>query len=201
MPFSVGLTGGIASGKSSAASVFEELGAAVVDTDAIAHELTQSGRPAITAIRDAFGAEYIALDGSLDREKMRQVVFRDPAARAKLEAILHPMIREESRSRVAAARQPYVVLVVPLLLETGAYRDLVRRVLVVDCDEERQLARAAGRSRLTAAEVRAIMAAQLPRAERVSRADDVLANDGDMDGLRRQVALLHAKYLTLARMA
>jgi dephospho-CoA kinase len=199
MPFSVGLTGGIASGKSSAAEMFGELGAAVVDTDAIAHELTRAGGPAIGAIRDAFGAEFILADGSLDRESMRRLVFRDPAAKAKLEAILHPLIREQSRSRVAGARQPYVVLVVPLLFETGACRDLVQRVLVVDCDEERQLTRAMHRSRLSAAEVRAIMAAQLPRAERVGHADDVLDNDGDMEALRRQVTQLHAKYLMLAR--
>jgi len=195
----IGLTGGIGSGKSAAAGMFAELGAAVVDTDAIAHELTRAGGPAIDAVRDAFGAGFVLSDGSLDRDSMRRLVFRDPAARATLEAILHPRIREQSRSRIAAAPQPYVVLVVPLLIETGACRDLVRRVLVVDCNEKRQLERAMQRSRLSQAEARAIMAAQLPREERIRHADDVLDNDGDMESLRRQVALLHAKYLTLAR--
>ncbi len=199
MPFCVGLTGGIGSGKSSAAKMFEELGAAVVDTDAIAHELTRPGAAAIGAIRNAFGADTIAPDGSLDRARMRQRVFRDPAAKAKLEAILHPLIREQSRACIAAAQQPYVIVVVPLLLETGAYRDLIQRVLVVDCGEEQQLARALRRSQLSAEEVRAIMAAQLPRAQRLAQADDVLGNDGSIDGLRQQVRKLHAKYLTLAR--
>lgn len=201
MPFCVGLTGGIGSGKSSAARMFEELGAAVVDTDAIAHELTRAGGAAMRAIRDAFGPDYIAPDGSLDRAKVRRLVFADDAAKAKLEATLHPLIRERSRASIAAAQQPYVIVVVPLLLETGAYRDLIQRVLAVDCSEEQQVARAVQRSRLSADEVRAIMAAQLPRAERHKRADDVLDNDGSMDALRRQVRELHEKYLALARRA
>ena len=199
MPFCVGLTGGIGSGKSTVAGMFEKCGAAVVDTDAISHELTRPGGPAIGAIRDAFGPGYIAADGSLDRARMRELVFRDPAAKARLEAILHPQIRERSRTSVSAATQPFAILVVPLLLETGAYRDLIRRVLVVDCSEARQLERATRRSRLSADEVRAIMASQLPRAERLQRADDVLDNDGGMEALRHQVGELHAKYLTLAR--
>lgn len=198
MPFCVGLTGGIGAGKSSAARLFEELGAAVVDTDEIAHELTRPGAPAIGAIRNAFGAGYIAPDGGLERARMRRLVFGDPAAKTKLEAILHPLIRNESRARIAAAQQPYVIVVVPLLLETGACRDLVQRVLVVDCSEEQQVARGTRRSRLTAEEVRAIMAAQLPRAERLERADDVLDNDGGMEALQRQVRELHARYLALA---
>ncbi len=201
MPFCIGLTGGIGSGKSSAAEMFGELGAGVVDTDAIAHELTRAGGAAIEAIRGAFGAEYIASDGGLDRARMRRFVFRDPDAKTRLEGILHPLIGAQSRARVAAAQQPYVVLVVPLLLETGACRDLVQRVLVVDCSEERQLARAMQRSRLPADEVRAIMAAQLPRSGRREQADDVIDNDGGMDALRHQVAQLHEKYLRLARRA
>ncbi len=199
MPFCVGLTGGIGSGKSTAAKLFGDLGAAVVDTDAISHELTRAGGSAIGAIREAFGDGYVTADGSLDRARMRERVFGDPAAKSKLEAILHPMIRERSRADVAAARQPYVILVVPLLLETGAYRDLVRRVLVVDCGEARQVERATRRSRLSDAEVRAIMASQLPREARRARADDVIDNDGGLDALRGQVGELHAKYLLLAR--
>lgn len=199
MPFCVGLTGGIGSGKSTAAKLFGDSGASVVDTDVIAHELTQAGGPAIGALCEAFGGQYIAADGSLDRARMRELVFGNPTAKSKLEAILHPLIRERARAAVAAAKQPYVILVVPLLLETGAYRDLIRRVLVVDCSEARQIERATRRSRLSDAEVRAIMATQLSREARRARADDVLDNDGSMEALRDQVEALHAGYLALAR--
>jgi len=201
MPFCVGLTGGIASGKSSAAALFEELGAAVVDTDAIAHELTRPGTSAMAAIRDAFGPAYLAADGSLERAKMRQLVFSDPAAKAKLEAILHPLIRELARARIIAAQQPYVIVVVPLLVETDAYRDLIERILVVDCREELQVARAMQRSQLKESEVRAILAAQLPRTERLGRADDVVDNNGNIEALRQQIQKLHAKYLAFAQAA
>lgn len=196
--YCIGLTGGIGSGKSSAAGVFHELGAGVVDTDEIARELTAPGGAAIPGIRGQFGADYIAADGSLDRARMRRLVFGDPASKTALEAILHPLIREQSRARIAAARQPYVLVVVPLLLETGAYRELINRVLVVDCSEEQQIARTMQRSRLTADEVRAIMATQLPRRERLARADDVLHNDGDIAAMRRQVEALHDRYLALS---
>lgn len=199
MAFCIGLTGGIGSGKSSAAKIFQELGAAVVDTDEIAHELTRPGGAALALIQREFGAAYLTADGGLDRAKMRQRVFGDPETRKRLEAILHPLIRKESRARIAAAHQPYVLVVVPLLLETGAYRELIARVLVVDCDEAQQIARTAKRSGLSADEVRAVMAAQLPRARRLAAADDVLHNDTDIEALRRQAEALHAKYLMLAR--
>lgn len=200
MSFCVGLTGGIGSGKSTAAEIFRELGAAVVDTDEIAHELTGSGGAAVAAIRSEFGAEYVTPDGGLDRTRMRRLVFSDREARQRLERVLHPLIREESRARIASAQElPYVLIVVPLLLETGAYRELISRLVVVDCDEALQLARTGSRSGLSVEEVRAIMAAQLPRAERLAAADDVLRNDGDIGALRRQVEALHAKYLELAR--
>ena len=195
MPFCVGLTGGIGSGKSAAAEMFRALGAAVVDTDEIARDLTRADGAAMPAIREQFGPQYVAADGSLDREKMRRLVFGNTAEKLRLEAILHPMIRAESRARVATASAPYVILVVPLLLETGAYLDLVQRVLVVDRGEERQVERAARRSGLAADEVRAIMASQMPRATRRARADDTLDNDGDLASLRSQVAVLHAGYL------
>ncbi len=201
MPFCVGLTGGIGSGKSAAAEMFKALGAAVVDTDEISRALTAPRGAALRAIREQFGPEYIAADGGLDRERMRRLVFGNAAAKQQLEAILHPMIRAESRAGVAAATAPYVILVVPLLLETGAYSDLVQRVLVVDCSEERQIERAARRSGVSADEVRAIMATQLPRAARLARADDTLDNDGDLASLRRQVGQLHAGYLARARKA
>lgn len=201
MIYCVGLTGGIGSGKSTVADLFAELGASVVDTDAISRSLTGPRGEAMAAIRDEFGQEYIAPDGSLDRARMRARVFQDAAAKARLEAILHPLIRERARAALGAAAGPYAILVVPLLLETGAYGDLVRRVLVVDCSEERQIERAARRSGLAADEVRAIMDAQLPRKVRRARADDLIDNDRDLDALRRQVAALHETYLGLARRA
>lgn len=200
-PFCVGLTGGIASGKSSAAALFAELGAAVVDTDAIAHELTRPGTAAMVEIRRAFGPSFVAADGSLERAKMRRLVFNDPDAKAKLEGILHPLIREQARARIVAAQQPYVIVVVPLLIETGAYRDLIQRVLVIDCSEEQQVARAMQRSQLQEREVRAILAAQLPRAERLKGADDVIDNDGGLEELRKQIQKLHTNYLALAKTA
>ena len=201
MPFCIGLTGGVGSGKTSAARIFQELGAAVVDTDEIAHDLTRPGGAAVAAIRSEFGADYVAADGGLDRAKMRRLVFTDPVARKTLETILHPLIRRDAQARIAAAQQPYVLVVVPLLLETGAYRELIGRVLVIDCDEERQIARTMKRSALSSDEVRAIMAAQLPRAKRLAAADDVLHNDADLEALRRQAEALHGKYVTLARKA
>ena len=199
MRFCIGLTGGIGCGKSQAADMFASLGADVVDTDAIAHELTGPGGLAMSAIAEAFGSEYVRSDGSLDRARMRELVFSDPGAKGRLEAILHPMIRAESYRRVQGSGAPYVVLVVPLLLETGAYRDVVSRVLVVDCDESQQIARTMKRSRLTEEAVRRIMSAQLPRERRLQAADDVLSNDADIDSLRSQVETLHERYLEAAK--
>jgi dephospho-CoA kinase len=196
--YSVGLTGGIGSGKSSAADEFAALGAALVDSDAIAHELTRAGGSAIAALRAEFGAEYITAEGALDRARMRTLVFGNATAKQRLEGLLHPLIRQQTVARVATACAPYVLLVVPLLLETGAYRELVQRVLVVDCSEATQIARTMARSGLTESEVRAIMAAQLPRAERVALADDVITNEGDRAALREQVRALHERYLALA---
>ena len=201
MLFCVGLTGGIGSGKSRAAALFAESGAAVVDTDAIAHELTGADGAAMPAIRAAFGIAVIAADGSLNRAAMRARVFSDPGERQRLEHVLHPLIRERARERVLQSAAPYVLLVVPLLLETGAYRDLVDRVLVVDCPESRQIARTLARSGLAEDAVRAIMAAQLPRAERLAHADDVIRNDGDMAHLQAQVLNLHRQYLQLGSAA
>lgn len=198
MTFCVGLTGGIGSGKIAAADLFAELGAAVVDTDAIAHELTAPGGGAIAPIRAAFGDEVIDARGALDRAAMRRKVFADAQAKARLEAILHPMIRDEADRRSAAARAPYVVLVVPLLVESGSYRSRVRRVAVVDCSEETQVARVMARSRLSAEEARAIMAAQVGRAARLAAADDVIDNGGDLAALRPQVEALHRRYLEMA---
>jgi len=170
-----------------------------VDTDEISRELTAPAGAAMEEIRKQFGPEFITVDGGLDRARMRRLVFADAAARKKLEAVLHPLIRARTRTAIAAAAQPYVVVVVPLLLETGACAELVKRVLVVDCEEAEQVRRTMARSGLSAGEVREIMATQLSRAERLRRADDVLANDGDLPALQRRVARLHAQYLDLAR--
>lgn len=196
----VGLTGGIGSGKSAVADRFAALGAAVVDTDVIARELTAAGGTGIAPIRAAFGDGVIAVDGALDRAAMRRVAFNDPAARQRLEAILHPLIRAESetRCRSATADFPYIVLVVPLLVESGTYRDRVDRVCVVDCPEEIQIARVMQRSGLNRGEVGAIMGAQASRRARLAAADDVIDNSGGLDGLGAQVAALHEKYAKLA---
>jgi dephospho-CoA kinase len=196
--FVVGLTGGIGSGKSAAADEFARLGASVVDTDAIAHALTQQGGAAVPKIEKRFGKEFV-LDGAMDRKKMRDHVFADPAAKRALEALLHPMIREESARLIAAARAPYVMHVVPLLIESPDYRRRVDRVLVVDAPEEVQVARVRARSNLPEAEVRAIMRTQVTRAARLAAADDVIDNAGSRDALRNQVAALHQKYLQFAK--
>lgn len=196
--FVVGLTGGIGSGKSAAADIFAELGASVVDTDAIAHELTGPRGAAMTAIVAAFGTEVVAADGSLDRAAMRRLVFADAQARKRLEAILHPLIRAEAQRRCAAATGAYAVQVVPLLIEAGGYRERAARIAVVDCSEETQVARVVARNALPADEVRRIMAAQASRAQRLAAADDVIDNEGDLAALRRQVEKLHRAYLKLA---
>ena len=203
MSFVVGLTGGIGSGKSAAAARFAAQGVAIVDTDRIAHELTAAGGAGIAPIRAAFGADVLTPDGALDRAAMRRIVFADPAARQRLEAILHPLIRAESAAqvqcRLATTDFPYAVLVVPLLVESGNYRDRVDRVCVVDCPEEIQIARVRTRSGLSRAEAQAILAAQASRAVRLAAADDVIDNAGDLAALERQVDALHATYLELAK--
>ena len=206
-PLVIALTGGIGSGKSTVANVLAEFGAAVIDTDAIAHRLTAAGQSGARAIGEQFGTQYLAADGALDRSRMRELVFSDPHARKKLEILLHPMIRAEVEIEMNAvvdaaanrAPAPYIVIVVPLLVETGAYRNLARRVLVVDCDECQQVARVVERSGLTAEAVQAIMANQVSRTERLRRADDVVHNDGDLATLRSMVKALHRKYLDLAK--
>ena len=202
VPLVIALTGGIGSGKSSVADIFRELGAAIVDTDEIARQLTAPGQAGTIAIKERFGPEFLGMDGALNRERMRELVFSDPAAKKQLEAILHPMIRAVVSSEVGAAtakpRTPYVVIAVPLLIETGAYRDLAHRILVVDCSENQQEARVMKRSGLSLTGVRAIMANQATRNERLALADDIVHNDSDMPELRAGVLALHHKYLRLA---
>jgi dephospho-CoA kinase len=199
MTLIVGLTGGIGSGKTEVSRAFEALGAPVVDTDVIAHELSAAGTAGQRAVAAAFGPESVAPDGSLDRTWLRRQAFADPAIRRRLEATLHPLIADEARARVASWTAPYGLLVVPLLLETGRLRPLVDRVLVVDCPEETQVTRVRARSGLTEAEVRAIMAAQLPRAARLAQADDVIDNAGTTDAIPPQVARLDRFYRALAK--
>jgi dephospho-CoA kinase len=195
----VGLTGGIGSGKSAAADEFSRLGAAVVDTDEVARELTGPGGAAMPHIKSLFGDAFVSGTGAMDRQAMRRHVFADPAAKQALEALLHPMIRAESQRRIAASAAPYVIHVVPLLVESPDYRSRVDRILVVDAPEDTQVARVRARSGLSADEVRSIVAAQATRAARLAAADDVIDNSGSLEALHRQVHALHGRYLALAK--
>jgi dephospho-CoA kinase len=194
----IGLTGGIGSGKSTVARLFEEHGAGIIDTDVIAHDLTHANGKAIAAIRAAFGGNFITDDGALHRAKMRELIFSDPSAKQRLELILHPLIREQAKSQLQQLQTAaYIIIVVPLLAESPAFQQLVQRILVVDCDEKVQVARVIVRSQLTEPEVRAIIARQTPRAERLRLADDVIRNDAGLDELAAQVAVLHERYLNM----
>ncbi len=198
MTYVVGLTGGIGSGKSAVADLFAERGVTVVDTDAIAHALTAADGAAMPAIRAEFGAGVAGADGALDRAAMRSIVFADPAARKRLEAILHPMIRRESERRLlaGAAGSPYAILMVPLLVESGDYRKRVNRIAVVDCAESTQIARVMSRNGLSRGEIEHILAAQATRAERLAAADDVIENDGALGELPARIERLHRQYVT-----
>lgn len=198
MVYCIGLTGGIGCGKSTVAHAFEALGAAVIDTDVISHALTQPGAAGFHEIIRQFGSEFVLPQGALDRAKLRVLVFSDRAAKAKLESILHPMIRAQVQVELKHCDAPYAIIVVPLLFETGHYLPLVQRKLVVDCAESSQITRTMARNRLTEAEVRAIMANQLSRQERLQQADDILPNEGDLETLRLSVAALHDQYTVLA---
>ena len=195
--FCVGLTGGIGSGKSAAADMFKALGAAIVDTDVIARQLTAPGGTAIPALRAAFGDAILAADGALDRNRMRALAFSSADAKGRLEQILHPMIRAESRRQVGEADGAYVVLVVPLLVETGSYRDIVKRIVVVDCEEQTQIRRTMARSGLDESAVHAIMRTQATRSQRLAAADDVIRNEAGLDELQKQVAALDRLYRQL----
>jgi len=196
--FVVAITGGIGSGKTTVAKLFETLGASLIDTDEISHELTQPASAAVERIRALFGEQYVDAEGALDRSKMRALVFHDADAKRRLEAILHPLIRAEVAARIDGARGPYVLLVIPLLVETGGYPDLIQRVLVVDCDERLQVTRTVRRSALPQEQVEAIMATQASREARLLAADDVIVNNAGLIELAEQVKQLHARYLELA---
>jgi dephospho-CoA kinase len=199
-PFRVALTGGIASGKSTVADLFADLGVPVIDTDLIARQVVAPGQPALEEIVARFGPGVLDAEGGLDRRRMRERIFSDPEARRGLEAILHPAIRAEMERQSAAAGGAYQLLVIPLLAE-GGRRDHVDRVLLVDVPEELQLERLAGRDRVTAAQARASLEAQATRAQRLEIADDVISNTGPVDELRSKVAALHSNYLALAETA
>jgi len=194
----VGLTGGVGSGKSTVAEIFRELGVPVIDADQLARELTLPGQPALREITEAFGTEVLDAQGRLDRAALRRIVFADEGARRRLEAILHPRIRERMEEALAeVAEAPYAILVIPLLLETRQ-QDLVDRILVVDADPDLQVRRVMARDGVDEAQVRAIMAAQVDRETRLAAADDLILNEDDLDDLKGQVQALHQRYLKLA---
>jgi dephospho-CoA kinase len=196
--FLVGLTGGIGSGKSTVADLFAAHGVTIIDTDAIAHALTAPGGAAIPAIRQAFGEPVIAPDGALDRAAMRDIVFADAEARRRLEGILHPMIGHCCELMIGEATGPYAMVVVPLLIESGRWRERIDRLLVVDCPVEVQIARTMQRSHLERAQVEAIIATQASRNARLAAADDVVDNGGEQAGLAPAIDALHARYLEMA---
>lgn len=194
----VALTGGIGSGKTQVSNRFAALGVPVLDADEIAHALTAPGQPAVDRIGEIFGKEYLRADGALDRKRLRQRVFQDPKARRTLEDLLHPRIRAEMLRQLDRVQYPYAVLVVPLLFETQQ-TDLADRILVVDVPESVQIERVQRRSGLSPAEIRRILAAQVPRSVRLAGAQDRIDNSGSLAELIPQVDALHARYLALSQ--
>ncbi|MGO9446226.1 MAG: dephospho-CoA kinase [Thiobacillaceae bacterium] len=194
----VGLTGGIGSGKTTVAEYFKQYEVPVIDADQISHQLTARGGAAIPMIREQLGEAYVDPDGSLKREAMREAIFRDPGVRARLEGILHPLIRRRVEEELHAIDASYVLVVIPLLVEKGGYDDLLDTVLVVDCSSELQIARTMSRNGFVRAEVEAILRTQASREQRLKRADAVILNDGNASALTRQVQVLNAKYSSLA---
>lgn len=196
--FRIGLTGGIASGKSTVANLFAALGVPIIDTDLLAREVVEPGSPLLREITAHFGMQLLAPDGGLNRQELRARIFADPVERKWLEALLHPAIRKLTDERCDAAAGPYVIVAIPLLVETGSAARF-DRVLVVDCEPELQLARLTARDGTTREEALAMLAAQAPREARLAVADDVIRNDGDIANLRDQVEKLHRQYVTAAQ--
>lgn len=201
--YKIGLTGGIGSGKSLVASLLEQWGASVVDTDLIAHELTAPGGDAIEPIRQAFGPDVITAEGALNRAVMRERVFAEPALRKQLEGILHPQIARATERRAAQATGCYIVFVVPLLVESGRWRNRLDRICVVDCDPDTQVQRVQQRSGLTPEAIGRIMQAQATREQRLAQADDVILNtEGTTpDDISRQAQVLHRQWCQAAKQA
>jgi dephospho-CoA kinase len=196
--YRVGLTGGIASGKSTAAKFFDALGVPILDSDQIARDVVEPGQPPLERLVERFGPSILTPDGHLDRPALREIVFSDPKARADLEALTHPAIGAAMEARSATAGGPYQILVIPLLVEKNLSAH-VDRVLVVDCEEQAQIRRLRARDGSTLEQARAILNAQASRAVRLKAADDVIHNDTDMNAVRGQVTALHARYLDLAQ--
>ena len=198
----VGLTGGIGSGKTAVSDEMAKLGAGIVDTDLIAHQITAPDGPAIALIQKQFGVEFIDPSGALDRVKMRSLVFANPEARKSLETITHPLIREETvrqAKKLIEEKVPYLVFVVPLLIESGNWLSLLDYLVVVDCPEEVQIERVMHRSKLPRNEVESILQAQTSRQERIAHADIVIENQGSLEDLQAQVLDLHQKILRIQR--
>jgi dephospho-CoA kinase len=198
MTYLVGLTGGIGCGKNTVGARFAELGSGLIDADAVAHSLTRREAPGWLAIRAEFGENFFGPDGELDRARLRQAVFADAATKARLETVLHPLIRNETTRQIGDSTSAYVLLMVPLLFESGRYRERCRRVLVVDCLESTQVRRVAERNGMAPDDVRAIIRTQIGRAQRLALADDVIDNEGDPDRLAGAVARLDRLYRRLA---
>src|SRR3984893_8506056 len=197
-PFRVGLTGGIASGKSTAAKFFGALGVPILDSDQVARDVVEPGQPPLERLVQRFGASILTPDGHLDRPALRDIIFSDPKARADLEELTHPAIGAAMEARSASAGGPYQILVIPLLVEKNL-RSNVDRVLVVDCEEQLQIRRLRARDGGTIEQAQAILNAQAPRSARLKAADDVIRNYADMSAIREQVASLHTRYLELAQ--
>lgn len=193
--FTIGLTGGIGSGKTTVANMFAELGAYLVDTDLVAHALTTENGAAISAIENAFGSGFILPSGAMNREKMRQHVFSQPDEKKRLEAILHPLIREKTEAAAKESTGIYTIFVVPLLIESGSWKQRVSRVLVIDCSEQTQLQRVMSRNGMTQEQVLSIMRTQASRDQRLNAADDVIVNEGSLDQIQLEVRRLHDKYV------
>ncbi len=196
-PLIIGVTGGIGSGKSTVCAEFAQLGIPVIDTDQVARDVVVPGSEGLAAVVEEFGTMVLAADGTLDRAKLRGIVFADSAKRERLEALLHPRIRARVAKLIESVTSPYCLLGIPLLVERGNHQQ-VDRILVVDCPTEIQIARVRARDKLTDDEVTAIMRTQATRDLRLAKADDVVMNDTDLDNIRRQVNELHARYLAQA---
>ncbi|MEE9560145.1 MAG: dephospho-CoA kinase [Acidiferrobacterales bacterium] len=194
----IGLTGGIGSGKSSAAAMFARRGVPVIDADEIAKQLVAPGQPAYERIIQRFGKEFVDANGFIDRGRLRRHVFDDPASRRELEAILHPRVRQQIQRQLRALRAPYCVIVIPLIFEANQ-QDLVDRILVIDAAEDTQVQRVAARSSLADDEIRKIIAAQIGRNVRLRQAHDVITNEGELEQLEERVNAFHTRYLDLAR--
>ncbi len=196
----IGLTGGIGCGKSTVADFFAEMGAAIIDVDQINRDLTRAGQPCFNAIIKQFGHQVVGADGELNRPQLRQIIFQDAEQRMVLEAILHPAIYQATLTKIAQIKNaPYVILAVPLLFEHANFLSIIQRSLLVDCPPELQLERICQRDQITRAHAQQIMQAQMPRAQKLALADDIIINDGGLGKLKQQVLHFHTVYLSQSK--